>query len=166
MTTALEGGEGSASPPGRSLSPGKTRYPLYRRLSGPSASLDRCGKSRPPPGFDPRTIQPVASRYTNWATGPTYNFHNATCIIPSVCFRIHPDDDPQGVETCSWLNYFIKSSLMVIYLFIYVFIYLFLILYFNCSHPVAFSTKYSKSKFSQNATYLLSNINVATCFDS
>jgi len=35
MTTALEGGEGSASPPGRSLPPGKTGYPLYRRLGGP-----------------------------------------------------------------------------------------------------------------------------------
>ena len=31
---------------------------------GPRAGLDRCGKSRPPPGFDPRTVQPVASRYT------------------------------------------------------------------------------------------------------
>jgi len=28
MTTALEGGEGSASGPRRSLPPGKTRYPL------------------------------------------------------------------------------------------------------------------------------------------
>jgi len=32
MTRALEGGEGSASRPGRSLPPGKTRYPLYKRL--------------------------------------------------------------------------------------------------------------------------------------
>jgi len=31
----------------------------------PKAGLDRCGKSRPPPGFDPRTVQPVASRYTD-----------------------------------------------------------------------------------------------------
>ena len=29
------------------------------------AGLDGCGKSRPTPGFDPRTVQPVASRYTN-----------------------------------------------------------------------------------------------------
>jgi hypothetical protein len=36
---------------------------------GPSTGLDWCGKSRPPPpGFDPRTVQPVASRYTDWAT--------------------------------------------------------------------------------------------------
>ena len=28
-------GEGSASRPGRTLPPGKTRYPFYRRLAGP-----------------------------------------------------------------------------------------------------------------------------------
>ena len=40
---------------------------------GPRAGLDGWGKSRPPPGFDPRTIQPVASRYTDWAiAAPTY----------------------------------------------------------------------------------------------
>jgi hypothetical protein len=32
---------------------------------GPRAGLDRCGKYGPPPGFDPRTVQPVASRYTD-----------------------------------------------------------------------------------------------------
>ena len=32
---------------------------------GPRARLDGCGKSLPPPGFDPRTVQPVASRYTD-----------------------------------------------------------------------------------------------------
>jgi len=35
MTTALDEGEGSASRPGRSLPPGKIRYPLYRKLGGP-----------------------------------------------------------------------------------------------------------------------------------
>jgi len=34
---------------------------------GPRAGLDGCGKSRPPPGFDPQTVQPVASRYSDWA---------------------------------------------------------------------------------------------------
>ena len=32
---------------------------------GPRAGLDMCGNFRPPPGFDPRTVQPVASRYTD-----------------------------------------------------------------------------------------------------
>jgi len=37
---------------------------------GPRAGLDRCGKSRPPLGFDPRTVHPVASRYTDYAIRP------------------------------------------------------------------------------------------------
>jgi len=35
MNMALEGGEGSASRPGRPLPPEKSRYPLYRRLGEP-----------------------------------------------------------------------------------------------------------------------------------
>ena len=34
---------------------------------GTTAGLDGCGKSRPPPGIDPRSAQPVTSRYTDWA---------------------------------------------------------------------------------------------------
>jgi len=38
MTAALERGEWSAAHPGRTLPPGKTRYPFYRRLGGPEGS--------------------------------------------------------------------------------------------------------------------------------
>ena len=69
--TALEGGEGSASRPGRSSLPGKTQYPLYMRLGGPQGRSGQVWKISPPPGFDPRTVQPVASRYTDYATWPT-----------------------------------------------------------------------------------------------
>jgi len=58
-------GEGSASFPGRSLPPGKTRYLLYRRLGGPQGRAGQVRKISPPPGFDPRTVQPVSSRYTD-----------------------------------------------------------------------------------------------------
>ena len=37
---------------------------------GLRAVLGRWGKISPPPGFDPRTVQPLGSRYTDWATGP------------------------------------------------------------------------------------------------
>ena len=37
---------------------------------GPRAGLDKCEKISPLPGFDPRTVQPVASRYTEYATQP------------------------------------------------------------------------------------------------
>ena len=47
------------------LPPGKTRYPLYRRLGGPQGRSGRMRKISPLPGFDPRTVKPVASRYTD-----------------------------------------------------------------------------------------------------
>jgi hypothetical protein len=71
MTTALEGVEWSAARPGRTLSPGKPRYPLYRRLGGSQGRSGQVRKISPPPGFDPRTVQAVVSPYTDWATGPT-----------------------------------------------------------------------------------------------
>ena len=58
MTTALEGGMRSAARPGRTLPPGKTRYPLYRRLGGPQGRSVGA-ENLAPPGFDPRTVQPV-----------------------------------------------------------------------------------------------------------
>jgi len=55
-------GEWSASRPGHFLPPGKTRYPLYKRLG---RTKGRCGQVRKislPPGFDRRTVQSLASR--------------------------------------------------------------------------------------------------------
>ena len=48
------------------LTQGKKQYPLYRRLGGPQGQSGRVRKISPPPGFDPRTVQPVVSRYTDW----------------------------------------------------------------------------------------------------
>ena len=42
------------------LTPGKTQYTLYRRLSGPQDRSGQVRKIWPPPSFDPRTVQPVA----------------------------------------------------------------------------------------------------------
>ena len=49
------------------LTPGSTRYPLYRRLGGPQSWSGQVQKISLAPGFDPRTIQPIASCYTNYA---------------------------------------------------------------------------------------------------
>jgi hypothetical protein len=50
--------------------PGQTRYPLYRRLGGPQGWSGQVQQIWPSPGFDPRTVQPVASRYTAYTTRP------------------------------------------------------------------------------------------------
>ena len=49
------------------LPPAKTRYPLFRRLGGPQGRCGRVRKILPSPEFDPWTVQPVPSHYTNWA---------------------------------------------------------------------------------------------------
>ena len=70
MTAALEGGKWSAACLGRTLPPAKTRYPFYRRLGGPQGRSGRA-KNLVPTGIRSRTVQPVVSRYADWATGPT-----------------------------------------------------------------------------------------------
>ena len=70
MTAALEGGEWSAARPGRTLPPGKTRYPFYRKLGGPQGRYGRA-ENLVPTGIRSRTVQPVVSRYADWATRPT-----------------------------------------------------------------------------------------------
>jgi len=64
---------------------------------GPRAGLDRCGKFHPPPGFDPRTVQPVVSRYTDYATLPTsyckglmYFRRYTWADISNKCRQMHP----------------------------------------------------------------------------
>jgi len=69
MTAALEGGELSAARPGRTLPPGKSRYTLYRRLGGTQGRSGRA-ENLVPTGIRSRTVQPVVSRYTDWANGP------------------------------------------------------------------------------------------------
>ena len=65
LTSALDGGGWSTPRPGR-FTPGK--HPGIQCIEGwvgPRAGLDGGEKSRLQPGFDPRTVQPVARRYTD-----------------------------------------------------------------------------------------------------
>jgi len=66
LTSVLDRGGGQSHAPA-ALPPRKTRYPLYRRLGGPQDRSGRVRKISTPRGFDPRTVQPVASRYTDCA---------------------------------------------------------------------------------------------------
>jgi len=61
MTAALEGGEWSAARFSRTLPPGKTWYPFYRRLrlGGPQGRSGRV-ENLVPTGIQSRTVQPVA----------------------------------------------------------------------------------------------------------
>jgi len=85
MTAALEGGEWSTSRLGRSLTLGKTRYPLNRRLGGPQGWSGRA-ENLVPTVIWSRTVQPVVSRYTDWATRSIY-IYIYVCVCVCVCAR-------------------------------------------------------------------------------
>jgi len=60
MTAAIERGEWSVAQPGRTLPPGKTRYPFYRRLGGSQGRSRTGGKPRQT-GIRSRTVQTVVA---------------------------------------------------------------------------------------------------------
>jgi len=84
-TSALDGvgGQRHAS---AALPAGKTRYILYRRLGGPQVRFGRVRKISSPPRFDPRSVQPVASRYTDWVNLLTGNW----LLSQEIMFAIRP----------------------------------------------------------------------------
>jgi hypothetical protein len=60
------------------LPPEMTRYPLYKRLGRPQGRSGRVLKISPPPEFGPRTVQLVASSYTDYAI-PEMRTRNISC---------------------------------------------------------------------------------------
>ena len=67
------------------FTPGKTRYPLYRRLGGPQGQSGQARKISPLPGFDLRTVQPVVGCYTDYATRPTRHPMDDAKYLPLWC---------------------------------------------------------------------------------
>ena len=121
-------GEGSASRPGSTLPPGKTWYPLYRRLGGPQGRSGQVRKISPQPGFDPQTVQPVGSRYTDWATRPTlmqWNCVNTKIVhllvkcyrlLQNVSYCLPVDTSSHPIVTISFLTPVVKTSSDLLYL--------------------------------------------------
>ena len=60
-----------SSTPRPHFTPGKTRYPFYRRLGGPQGRSGRA-ENLVPTGIRSRTVQPVVRPYTVWATRPIF----------------------------------------------------------------------------------------------
>jgi hypothetical protein len=71
MTTALEGGEESASRPGRSLPPGKDPVPIVQEAGWAPGPGWTGAENLALTGIRSPTIQLVASRYTYYTTQPT-----------------------------------------------------------------------------------------------
>jgi len=65
LTSAIDGVGDQRHAPAALPHVKETRFPLYMRLDAPQGQYERGRKISSPPGFDPRNVQPVASRYTD-----------------------------------------------------------------------------------------------------
>jgi hypothetical protein len=86
LTSALEGVRGQCQASAAPYPRERPRYPLCRRQGGPQGRSGHVWEILPPPGFDPRTVQPIGSRYIDYATRPTRRFNhiyitNYKCVV-------------------------------------------------------------------------------------
>jgi len=86
MTAALEGGEWSAARPSRTLPPGRTRYPFYRRLG-----WGRSGRAENlvPTGIRSRTVQPLSVAIPTELPGPPITDVKYV-FCPLLCYVTEP----------------------------------------------------------------------------
>ena len=111
------------------LHSGMTRYPLHRRLDGPQGRSGRVRKISSPLGFDPRTVKPIASRYTDSAI-PAQHYLKGTMnnvinfpYIRNICYakpiknfiqHVYCDHSIVNTNTCttstSQVKIYLKSS--------------------------------------------------------
>jgi hypothetical protein len=87
-TSALDGVGGQRHAPS-ALPTRKTQYPLYRRLGGLQGRSGRMRKISLPPGFDPRTVQPVASRCTDYTIPVSADRSSKHSAEDEECVELH-----------------------------------------------------------------------------
>ena len=97
------------SRPGRFTPEKEKRYPPQRRLGEPQGRSGRVQKISRPSGFDPRTVQPVASRYTDHAI-PGYTSFRYLDTVLSKSISMHtqilfiPESVTVTWQCCKYCN--------------------------------------------------------------
>jgi len=125
---AWRGCVASATPP--PLYPGeRDSLPIVRRLSGFWDRAGRVRKISPALGFESRTVQPLARRYTDWAiplvpvrvnillTYPLLNWDLPSCLLLNIFFHLSSPvfmlhDSPMSLLIRSLQQYFVKVFIL------------------------------------------------------
>ena len=89
----LNEGGWSTARPSRSTPGTETRCPIYTRLCWPQGPSGQMWKLSRPAGSDPRSVQPVISRYTNQKSRPTrLRMSGAKPLLPLYGFKEWTED--------------------------------------------------------------------------
>ena len=101
------------------LPPGKTRYPLYRRLCGPQGRSGRVREISPSPVFDPRTVQPVSeSLYRLSISRPKWILVGSLTGMPfgpEEKYRVYPSSRQHWRPGRCWAEIKCFTLLVVLY---------------------------------------------------
>ena len=92
MTTALVGGEVVSVTPRPPFTPGKDPVPIVQEAGWAPGPSGQVWKISPLPGFDPRTVQAVANRYTDYTIRPTHGHIQCCYFVAAV------SQDDKGVQ--------------------------------------------------------------------
>ena len=89
------------------VTPEKIRYPFTGGRVGPRALSGRVRKIAPSPGYDPRTLQPVASRYASYK-------HVCQSVVFHYCYKYRQVCDTSQnthkiFETCWRINGYVRN---------------------------------------------------------
>ena len=85
-----------------SLPTEKTRNPLYTGLGGSQGRPGRIRKISLLPGFDPRTVQPEASRNSDWAVAA----HAECCVYTHLHLSVMSSANLCGYQNGRYFEYF------------------------------------------------------------
>ena len=101
------------------FTPGKVPVPIVQEVDGPQGRSGQVRKISPPPGFDPSTVQHVASRYTYYATQPTMKLSRRTyfsiCIAAThfpieTYFQYSGEINPTRCNNCVFYSQWLYST--------------------------------------------------------
>ena len=70
------------------FTPAKDPVPILKEARWAPGPVWTSAEKLAPPGFDPRTVQPVASRYTDYTTGPTLSLLYGMLNTPSDALKM------------------------------------------------------------------------------
>jgi len=128
LTSALDGVGGQSHAPA-ALPPGKTRYPLCRRLGGPQGRSGQVGKISPPtgfrsrsgpddmekifcfsPGFEPRIVKPLTESFHRLSLLGFKKLKQSVCVIIFVQSFVNGAEIPnifcgQTILLILWADY-------------------------------------------------------------